>query len=201
MREQPLISDSLGNYELLWIPESEGLYRVVFRVEKEEEYVETDENIDIHNISPHLSQPFEAHIDLQGQMTTNRWMQDEIFYCRSRSTCSVNVEAVSNRDDHVSYIWILPDGSLSEKKNPTATKIPHGDFEVILIATDMITGEIITDSLSIKHTTIPKKTSSRSSSTTKFTLDIKDAPQDIGGGVSPERKPFWIQAVLVLFLA
>lgn len=89
----------------------------------------------------------------------------------------MNVTAISNRENNVSYLWIFPDGSISDKENPTAFPLGYGNFSVILLVTDNITGEVESDIITIEHVSIPK--SSKKSGGQKYTLDLKDAPQDI----------------------
>lgn len=138
-------------------------------------------------LSSHFDTPFVPRIVLQGQMTDNRWLEGDVFYCRSRGSCSVNVACESNRDEGVLYWWIMPDGSVSDDKNPSAMKLEYGSYEILLIATDTITGEVATQVLHIDHKPIPKKAKIASS---KYMLDLKDVPQDKGGGVVyDERKP------------
>ncbi len=93
----------------------------------------------------------------------------------------MNVTADSNRADEVSYLWIFPDGSVSDAKNPPSFKIEYGRSVVILATTDNVTGEMVADTLTIRHTPILKKLHTSPSS--KYALDLKDVPQDIGGGV------------------
>lgn len=67
-------------------------------------------------------------------------------------------------------------------KNPPSFKAEFGRSVVILAATDNFTGEMVADTLTIRHTPIPKKSHTPSSS--KYALDLKEVPQDVGGGVS-----------------
>ncbi len=53
-------------------------------------------------------------------MTNNRRQSNNIFYCQSRGSCSINLVANSNRDKYTEYIWILPEGGVEEGKNPTS---------------------------------------------------------------------------------
>ncbi len=78
------------------------------------------------------------------------------------------------------YFWIFPDGSISDKENPTAISLGYGEFTVILFVSDDITGEIHSSTLSVRHTPLPK-TAKKSSFSTKYTLDIKEIPEDVGG--------------------
>jgi hypothetical protein len=111
------------------------------------------------------------------------------------------VTAISNRENNVSYLWVFPDGSISDKENPPAFSLGYGNFSLILLVTDNITGEVESDVINIQHAPIPK--SSKKSSSQKYTLDIKEVPQDIGGGVVPDiETPFdklW-ENLLTLFV-
>lgn len=98
-----------------------------------------EDKIDVQALSDHFLEPFWANIVLQGQITDNRWLENDIFYCRSRGSCSLNVTAESNRKDAVAYWWILPDESVSDEKNPRAIKLSYGQYDILLISTDMIT--------------------------------------------------------------
>lgn len=91
----------------------------------------------------------------------------------------MNVTAETNREEDVSYFWLFPDGSVSDEKNPLSTKLEYGQYEILLFAYDEITGEIMSSILQIDHRPIPKK--AKSSSSTKYMLDLKDVPQDRGG--------------------
>lgn len=73
---------------------------------------------------------------------------------------------------------------MSDKQNPASFKIEYGRSVIILAATDNVTGEVQADTLTIRHTPIPKKANISSSS--KYALDLKDIPQDVGGGVISE---------------
>ena len=113
-------------------------------------------------------------------MTDNRRYSNGTFFCQSRGECSINVAGDSNRDDFIDYLWIFPDGTISDEKNPKAFDLGYGQYTLILLATDGITGEVTLDTASVIHTTLPKKSSSASKN---YTLDLKDIPQDTGGGV------------------
>lgn len=45
----------------------------------------------------------------------------------------------------------------------------------------MITGEVVDSSLIVDHGAISKKPKKTRNMSTKYTLDLKDAPQDLGG--------------------
>lgn len=112
------ISDETGEYELFWLPKSVGNYEIKMLLQNDSDLVQKEKEITIDIVSPHFITPLTADILLQGQITDNRWREGDIFHCRSREYCSVNVEAETNRGDDVSYLWIFPDGSLSDEKNP-----------------------------------------------------------------------------------
>lgn len=82
------------------------------------------------------------------------------------------------------YFWIFPDGSLDDRKNPGAIKVGYGQHEVLLIMLDAISEESLIQSIRIDHRPIPKKPKKPASS--NYTLDLKDVPQDIGGGFAVE---------------
>lgn len=92
----------------------------------------------------------------------------------------MNLTAETNREDDVTYFWIFPDGSIDDRENPGAIKLDYGQHEVLLVAHDEITGDIQVLSMKIDHRPIPKKPKKPASS--NFTLDLKDVPQDMGGG-------------------
>lgn len=112
------ISDETGEYELFWLPKSEGNYEIKMFLQNDSDLVQKEKEITIDIISPHFTTPLTADILLQGQITDNRWREGDMFYCRTRGSCSVNVTAQNNREDDVSYLWIFPDGSVSDEKNP-----------------------------------------------------------------------------------
>lgn len=157
------------------------MYRFEVFFEQDDNRVTIEKNISVEILSTHFDEPFTARIVLQGQMSDNRWVESDVFHCRSRDSCSVNVAGEANRDEGVLYWWIMPDESVSDDKNPSAMKLEYGSYEILLIATDTITGEVATQSLQIDHKPIPKKAKKPASS--KYTLDLKDVPQDKGGGV------------------
>lgn|GEM_PF-1326848 len=103
----------------------------------------------------------------------------------------------------MTYFWIFPDGSVSDEKNPLSTKLEYGQYEILLFTYDDITGEIASSIIQIDHRPIPKKAKS-SSKSTKYTLDIKDVPEDIGGGVALDTdmtlKGLIAQIILVFIL-
>jgi hypothetical protein len=97
----------------------------------------------------------------------------------------VNLTADVNRKKDISYEWILPDGTISREKNPPAFKLAYGEYTATLKITDEITGEKMESVFKIQHRTIPKAPKKAPSS--KYTIDLKDATLDIGGGVTPEK--------------
>lgn len=112
----------------------------------------------------------------------------------------MNLTVETNREDNVTYFWIFPDGSVDDRKNPGAIKLDYGEHEVLLIASDEITEDIQVLSMQIDHRPIPKKPKKPASS--NYTLDIKDVPQDIGGGFVPEeRTPLQKLAMSLLILS
>ena len=115
----------------------------------------------------------------------------------------MNVTAETNREGDVSYFWLFPDGSVSDEINPLSMKLEYGQYEIILVILDDVTGETTASILRIDHQPIPKKAKS-SSKSTKYTLDLKDVPQDAGGGVAIDAdatlEGLIMQILLVLFL-
>ncbi|MBP6921665.1 thermonuclease family protein, partial [Candidatus Gracilibacteria bacterium] len=176
-----LKSDELGNYEMLWIPRIVGEYRVKSLFAQNQETVQKEKRLTVDTISPHLTSPLSGKIVLQGQISDNRWQEGSVFHCRSRGSCSVNLTAETNREGEISYFWIFPDGSVDDKKNPAAIKLGYGQHEVLMVLSDNISEEIIVKTVRIDHRPIPKKPKKPASS--NYTLDLKDVPQDIGGGV------------------
>lgn len=112
------ISDETGEYEIFWLPKTIGNYEIKMLLQKDSDMVQKIKEITMDFVSPHFATPLTADILLQGQITDNRWREGDIFHCRSREYCSVNVIAENNREDEVSYLWIFPDGSVSDEKNP-----------------------------------------------------------------------------------
>ena len=101
--------------------------------------------------------PLQADIVLQWKKTKNHTEEDGTLYCRSRGSCSVKCHRWLNRtEEEVSYLWVFPDGSVSDMKNPPSFKAEFGRSVVILAATDNSTGEMVADTLTIRHTPIPK---------------------------------------------
>ena len=102
----------------------------------------------------------------------------------------------------MSYLWIFPDGSVSDKENPTAFSLGYGNSTIILVVSDKITEEVQLSTVDIEHKPIPK-TAKKASPVKKYTLDMKEISDDIGGGniVSEknEEKPL-IHQLLMLFL-
>lgn len=203
-----LQSDAVGDYSMIWIPLSTGEYffRVFIQdvskdesIEGQGESVTLEKNITQEIISPHLTTPFTASIVLQWQMTNNRRQSNHIFYCQTRGSCSINLVANSNRDKYAEYIWILPEGGVEEGKNPTSFTVWYWKYEALLIATDTITQEVIVVRLEIVHTPLPKKTPQKATSA-KYTLDLKDVPQDIWGWPISEtpRNKFIIHILIIL---
>jgi hypothetical protein len=92
---------------------------------------------------------------------------------------SISQSRPTERQD-VDYLWIFPDGSLDDRKNPGAIKVGYGQHEALLVMSDAISEESLVQSIQIDHRPIPKKPKKPASS--NYTLDIKDMPQDIGGG-------------------
>ncbi len=91
--------------------------------------------------------------------------------------------AESNRRDNIEYLWILPDGSMTDSKNPANLTLGYGQYDLMLILADGITEEISVVSLHIDHRPIPKALKkSTSVPSSNYTLDLKDVPQDMGGG-------------------
>lgn len=202
-----LKSDSVGEYTVDWYPQKPGEYSIQLTIAEQEEQTiysvlaeiitpETemtdvpevpDSNIltlekklMVETVSEHFLIPITAEIVVQGSMSNNRWMRGDIFHCRSRGSCSVNLAAEVNRSSGVTYSWQLPDGVIFTEKNPKSFKVRYGKFPITVEVTDTITGEKVIQSLTINHAPIPKKTSTKKSSS-NFTLDLKDVPQDVGG--------------------
>lgn len=173
-------TDEWGKYETSWIPEKIGIYTVKASFVHDQSQVQKEEKVDVSYLSPHFLVPLGAEIVLQWQKTNNRTLEGDTFLCKSRGTCSLNVTAQTNREWNVHYFWIFPDGSISDKENPTAISLGYGEFTVILFVSDDITGEIHSSTLSVRHTPLPK-TAKKSSFSTKYTLDIKEIPEDVGG--------------------
>ena len=103
----------------------------------------------------------------------------------SRGSCSVNLTAEVNRKKDISYEWVLPDGTVSREKNPLALKLPYGDYTATLKINDEITGENVESVFRVNHRAIPKAPQKAPSS--KYTIDLKDATLDAGGGALPEQ--------------
>lgn len=178
-----LQSDASGVYEMTWMPRVIGQYTIRSIFSKDDQEVKKEKQSTIEIISPHLTTPLSAKIVLQGQITDNRWQIGDVFHCRSRGSCSVNLTAETNREENVNYFWIFPDGTLDDRKNPGAIKVWYGQFEVILIMSDDISEESIIQSIHIDHRPIPKKPKKpKKSASSKYTLDLKDVPQDMGWG-------------------
>lgn len=154
----------------------------------EEESVTLEKKSILEKLSDHFLHILTGGIVVQGiQGTNNRWRgEDGVFHCLSRGSCSVNLIAEVNRKTGIRYEWILPDGSASTEKNPPALKLGYGDSTATLKITDEITGESTESQLHIQHRAIPKAAKKASSPSSKYTIDLKDATLDIGGGVMPE---------------
>lgn len=192
-----LQSDEVGDYTTVWIPRLVGDYTIRSIVKKmndetlpqsqdvgsDVEIVQKEKAVTIETISPHFSSTLTAEILFQWQITDNRWQEGDTFHCRSRGSCSVNLTAETNKEDNVTYFWIFPDGSMDDRENPGAIKLWYGQHRVLLIASDEITGDIQVVSMQIDHRPIPKKPKKPSTSSSKYTLDLKDVPQDRGGWV------------------
>lgn len=195
-----LTSNEAGEYSIEWIPRVRGDYAIKSTFRRETEFVEKEKTITVETISPHFDTPLSINILLQGQKTPNRWQEGDIFHCRSRGSCSVNVAAESNRTDDVTYLWKFPDGSVSNRKNPTAFPVAYGQYEITLTISDQITGEIVSASMKIDHWAIPKRPK-KEAGVAKYTIDLKDVPQDIGGGMAIEaEKSPWKDFVVQLTL-
>gem|GEM_PF-3047235 len=82
-------------------------------------------------------------------------------------------------------------------KNPKSFKVGYGDFSIQLRITDDITQEELTHTLIIHHNLIPKA-AKKTSSSSKYTLDFKDATQDIGGGILPEKSSTNLTSILLV---
>lgn len=136
-----------------------------------------EKKVIIEGISPHLTEALSGKIVVQGQMSDNRWREGDVFHCRSRGSCSVNLTVETNREANVDYFWIFPDGSLDDRKNPGVIKVGYGQYEILLVMSDAISEESLIRSIQIDHRSIPKKPKKPASS--NFTLDLKDVPQDI----------------------
>lgn len=69
--------------------------------------------LSVEHISDHFLYPLAGQISVQGKMSKNRWVgEDGVFQCRSRGSCSVNLEADYNRKKDLEYIWTLPSGEV-----------------------------------------------------------------------------------------
>jgi hypothetical protein len=64
----------------------------------------------------------------------------------------------------------------------------------------MITGEQLENILTIHHSPIPKAPKKASSKSSKYTLDLKDATTDIGGGHIVESSMSLPQSLLAIFV-
>lgn len=193
-----LHSDSTGKYEYEWFPSDIFPIFIQSTLEKDGDIVSQEKNLILEHISGHFLSPLDVGILLQWKRIKNHIEENGTLYCQSRGTCSVNVTADANRSDDVSYLWIFPDGSVSDKQNPASFKIGYGRSVIILVATDNITGEVFADTLTIRHAPIPKKVHTSSSS--KYTLDLKDTPKDVGGGVLIEKENLTFRFFLKIWL-
>lgn len=110
--------------------------------------------------------------------------------------CSINVIAEFNRKNAIRYEWVLPSGEIFIGKNPSSFKIPYGNFIIKLVAIDEITGEQVEASLVIHHQAIPKVT--KKSSSSNYTIDLKDATLDTGGGGIDEESPVNLGGILLV---
>ncbi len=83
-----------------------------------------EKTLPIEYISDHFLVPMVGEILVQGRMSKNRWIaNDGIFYCQSRGSCSVNLQAEYNRKKDLLYRWILPSGEIFIGKNPPGFKV------------------------------------------------------------------------------
>ncbi|MBP7774068.1 thermonuclease family protein [Candidatus Gracilibacteria bacterium] len=174
-------SNELGEYDASWVPKTLGNFVVRAVFKKGEMEIEKEKELIIDFVSPHFQTPLASSIVLQGPKTDNRWREGDIFHCRSRGSCSVNVTAETNREGEVNYLWMFPDGSVSDKENPTAFSLGYGNYTIILVISDEITEEVQLLTIDIEHKPIPK-TTKKTSPVKKYTLDMKEISDDIGGG-------------------
>ncbi len=113
--------------------------------------------LSVEHISDHFLAPLAGQIVVQGAMSKNRWIEEDgTFQCRSRGSCSVNLEADYNRKKDLVYTWTLPSGDIFVGKNPPSFKVGYGDFTVKLEVSDTVTGENRETKLRIHHSAIPK---------------------------------------------
>ncbi len=206
-----VMTNNVGEYELKWYPKTLGEYRVeaIFQNSEplptdapEDDILRLEKNVVLETLSDHFLNPLTGAIVLQGtQWTKNRWIADDgVFHCLSRGSCSVNLTAEVNRRADIRYEWLLPDGTTYSEKNPPALKLEYGDYTVTLKVTDAITGESTESKLQIQHRAIPKAAKKVSSKSSKYTIDLKDATLDIGGGVMPESSSSGIWGTLITLL-
>jgi hypothetical protein len=73
---------------------------------------------------------------------------------------------------------MFPDGSVSDKENPTAFSLGYGNYTIILVISDEITEEVQLLTIDIEHKPIPK-TTKKTSPVKKYTLDMKEISDDI----------------------
>jgi endonuclease YncB( thermonuclease family) len=195
-------SDELGEYEISWIPKMLGKFLIRGIFKKGEMEVEKEKELIVDFTSPHFQTPLISSIVLQWQKTDNRWREWDMFHCRSRGSCSINVTAETNREGELNYLWIFPDGSVSDKENPTAFSLGYGNSTIILVVSDEITEEVQLSNIDIEHKPIPK-TAKKASPVKKYTLDMKEVSDDIWGGnivsEKSEGKPL-VHQLLMLFL-
>lgn len=78
----------------------------------------------------------------------------------------------------MNYLWIFPDGSVSDKENPTALNLRYGNSTIILIVSDEITEEIQVSTIDIEHKPLPKA-AKKPPEIKKYTLDMKEISEDI----------------------
>jgi endonuclease YncB( thermonuclease family) len=197
-------SSDKGEYEVSWIPQKIGKFSVRSIFKKEEMELQKEKELIIDHTSPHFDSPLSVQIVLQGQKTENRWREGDVFHCRSRGSCSVNVTAETNREEDVNYFWIFPDGSLSDKQNPAAFNLRYGNSTIILIVFDEITQEIQASTIDIEHIPLPRA-AKKTSSAKKYTLDMKEISEDIWwGNIISEKshlKSLISQLLMLFFIA
>lgn len=136
------VSSHIGEYEYIWIPDNTGLVTIFSSIHTEDgEILLGEKEILVDHVLQNFLEPLQIDIVVQGAMSKNRWRDGDVFFCRSRKGCSINLDVDDRKWKHLDYLWEYSTGEVFTKKNPTSVKMPHGTHTVRVTVTDTLTGQ------------------------------------------------------------
>lgn len=188
---QYLQTDAQWDFEYIWYPDHTWNHTITLEIRVENVWYQVRSDIvTIDNIHINHTTELDPNIIMQWRSSSNRWTEGDRMYCRSRGSCSINLDVDVDDKSGLEYVWKFDDQWIY-KKNPKAIKYNYGEHRIKLEIYDPVTESFWTKNLYFHHLPIPKKNSTRATKKRKTTQikpkeSIKKVvfkERDIWGGV------------------